>query len=60
MKKWLGLGATGVLLLVAGMLLITSGVSVTGGQVLGVLGVGLILVIAVIALVAYMTSGTAP
>ena len=44
MKKWLGIGAMGVALLVAGVWLIAAGIDRTLGQALGVIGVGLILV----------------
>lgn len=48
MAKWLLVGALGVACLIAGVLLITSGTSVTNGQVLGVVGVVLILVSVVV------------
>ena len=48
MKKWLSLGAAGVLFLVAGVLLVTSEISVTIGQALGVVGVVMILLSVVI------------
>jgi hypothetical protein len=44
MTKWLSLGVLGVLSLIAGVLLITSGYSVSTGQVLGIVGVVLILI----------------
>lgn len=47
MRKWLLLGAVGVLFLIAGALLITSGISVTSGQIFGAAGVVLILISAV-------------
>ena len=48
MTKWLSLGALGVILLIAGVLLITSGISVPTGQFLGVVGVVLILISVVV------------
>ena len=48
MTRWLSLGAVGVLFLIAGTLLITSGISVTIGQILGVVGVALILISVVV------------
>ena len=44
MKKWLSLGAVGVVCLIAGAVLVTSGTSVASGQVLGAAGIVLILV----------------
>jgi hypothetical protein len=48
MTKWLSLGAAGVVFLIAGAFLITSGISVTSGQILGVVGVVLILISVVV------------
>ena len=48
MAKWLSLGALGVLFLVAGALLITTGIDVQSGQLVGVVGVVLILVSVVV------------
>jgi hypothetical protein len=44
MMKWLSMGALGVLLLIAGAFLITSGTSLPIGQILGVVGIVLVLV----------------
>lgn len=48
MTKWLSLGAAGVVFLITGALLITSEISVTSGQILGVVGVVLILISVVV------------
>ena len=48
MKKLLSLGALGVLSLIGGGWLITSGISVTGGQALAIVGVVLILISVVV------------
>jgi hypothetical protein len=58
MTKRLSVGALGVLFLIAGALLITSGTSVTGGQISGVLGriIGAVLLVAAIALGLYMAT----
>ena len=48
MAKWLMVGVAGVLSLIAGALLITTGISVPIGQVVGVVGVVLILISVVV------------
>ena len=48
MAKWLMVGVAGVLALIAGALLITTGISVPIGQVVGVVGVVLILISVVV------------
>ena len=48
MTKWLSVGALGVVCLIAGAWLITSGTSVTGGQILGGAGIVLILITVVV------------
>ena len=48
MKKWFSMAALGVLCLIAGAVLITSGISVEIGQVLGIAGIVLILISVVV------------
>jgi hypothetical protein len=48
MTKWLSMGALGVLLLIAAAFLITSGINLAIGQILGLVGVVLVLVSVVV------------